>query len=94
MWYDNRWVMYVYFFLIMMMYGGIALVYLDFAFLTVQQLTYLRMMIQILIAVVLMIRFSPHRHRHRLVEGDSTLIFASGTFLVANVILESLHLSP
>ena len=87
MWYENKWTVYLYFTLLAIMYVGFLLVFLGWNVLTFQQLMYLRMGIQILIAGVLLFKFHPGR-KHYLGDNDATFIFGSSTFLIANVILE------
>ena len=77
----------VYFVLIAVMYSGYAASAFGYSVFSLDTLSLMRMAIEILIASVLIIRFMPFRE-HYISSGDAGIIFASATFLVANVFLE------
>jgi len=95
MWYENRTIMYVYFTLLTIFYAGFLFSYLGWNYLTFHELTYVRMSIQVLVAIVLLLRFHPWRpfRNHILTQDDVTLIFASASILMINVLLEQSQLS-
>jgi hypothetical protein len=77
----------IYFALVAIMYTGYAAIYLNAPLFSLDTLSFMRLTVEILIAVVLIIRFRPFRE-HFISHGDAGIIFASATFLVANVFLE------
>ena len=77
----------IYFILIAVMYTGYAAIFIGYPLFLLDTLSFMRLTVEILISVVLIIRFRPFRE-HYISHGDAGIIFASATFLVTNVFLE------
>lgn len=58
--------------------------FFGFVFINPEYIKYLSIFIQVLICIILIIRFNPYR-KHNFVETDSRIIFSSAIFLLTNL---------
>ena len=84
---SNQIIIPLYFVLTGALYAGFFSILMGYKWVTKEQLAYYRTYIEIFIAVVLLIRFGSFRKKHRYIEGDSTLICASASFILINIVV-------
>jgi hypothetical protein len=78
----------IYFVLIVALYFGYTLIILGSNLVSLQLVNYVKQATEILIGITLSINFNPYRKLH-ITTSDAHIIFAAGTFLVANVLIEN-----
>jgi hypothetical protein len=88
----EKFVLPIYFILIVFLNTGYVSIILGYDYIPLRIVNYIKMTTEILIGTSLMINFSPWRTLH-ITSSDAHIIFAAGSFLFCNVILEKLATS-
>ena len=84
----------IYFFLIAVLYGMYFMVIAGYsnAYVSMDNIVYVRIVTELLIGAFLVVNFHPWRSL-QITTGDKTIIFAGGSFLLFNVLVEKYAMS-